>query len=88
MHNRDYKATNVDQYPLKIKKVTAIKDSSLTRAVTQEKLVVKGNSIMSQNTLINDATRAWNLIPESLKHCNSILAAKKAIREFARTLPI
>ena len=83
-----FKALNVDQYPLKLQKVTATNERSITRAVTQERLVVKGNSCLSQSTLINDAKRAWNNVPENIKSCKSLLSAKKAIKEFAKSLPI
>ena len=83
-----YKALNIEHYPLKLKKVTAVNERSITRAVTKEKLVVEGNYILSQNRFINDATKAWNMIPDDIKMCKSLWSAKKAIKNFAKTLPI
>ena len=83
-----YKALNIEHYPLKLKKVTAVNERSITRAVTKEKLVVDGNCILSQNTFINDATKAWNMIPDEIKMCKSLWSAKKAIKNFVKTLPI
>ena len=34
--------------------------------MTNERIVEEGKSSLSQNTFINDATRAWNNVPESI----------------------
>ena len=68
--------------------VTASNERSITRAVTNEKLIEEGKSILAQNTLINDATRAWNIIPDYIKTCKSFWSAKKAIKQFVMTLPL
>ena len=37
---------------------------------------------------LNDAIRAWNLIPDTMKNCETIWSAKKSIKQFVRTLPL
>ena len=83
-----WKATHIDQYPAKITKLTIRKNSPSTRAITNGDLVEKGISILSKNTYLNDAIRAWNLIPEDQKNCETIWSAKKSIKNFVKTLPI
>ena len=39
-------------------------------------------------TFINDGVKAWNLTPQSVKMCKSLISAKKAIKTYAKTLPI
>ena len=41
-----------------------------------------------KGTFINDGIKAWNLTPQSVKVCKSILAAKKASKSFVKSLPI
>ena len=83
-----WKATHINQYPAKITKLTIRNNSPSTRAITNGNLVEKGISILSKNTYLNDAIRAWNLIPEDIKNCETIWSAKKSIKNFVKTLPI
>ena len=83
-----WKATHIDHYPTKITKCAPRKDSPSTRAITNGTLVEKGVSILAKNTYLNDAVRAWNLIPDTIKNCETIWSAKKSIKQFVKTLPI
>ena len=83
-----WKANNVDNYPTKVHKRNINDESrSTTRSTTKGVLLESGNSTLSQQTFINDATKAWNKAPPSIKNCVSITMAKKAVREFVKTLP-
>ena len=42
----------------------------------------------SEKTFLNDATHIWNMAPETIKNCESIYRAKKAIKDFVKTLPV
>ena len=75
-----WKALHIEHYRTKIKKVTANEDRSITRAETNGSLVEEVKSILAKNTFLNDATKAWNLIPDSIKNCKTIWSAKKAIK--------
>ena len=59
-----------------------------TRAVSSGNLVEKGVSITSKNTFYNDAIKAWNLAPVSIKQCKTLWSAKNEIKKFVKTLPI
>ena len=84
-----WKANNVDNYPTKVHKrcINDDESRSTTRSTTKGVLLESGKSTLSQQTFINDATKAWNKAPTSIKNCVSITMAKKAVRVFVKTLP-
>ena len=84
-----WKANNLLNYPTKVHKRSVNEDSrSTTRSATMGVLLESGKTYLSQQTAINDAIYAWNRAPGSIKNCVSLTSAKKAIREFAKTLPV
>ena len=83
-----WKASNIEKYPTKLKKVTANDGRATTRAVTSGNLVEDGTTSLAQNTFYNDATKAWNLAPLDVKTCKTIWSAKKDIKKFMKTLPV
>ena len=83
-----WKALNIDHYPAKLKKVTLRNDRSKTRAVSNGTLIEEGKSILAKNTFLNDAIKAWNLLPDSIKNCKTLWSAKKATKNFVTTLPM
>ena len=42
----------------------------------------------NKKTFINDAIKIWNRAPKELKECSTIYTAKKAIKQFSKTVPI
>ena len=48
-----------------------------TRASVSGNLLVNGNSTITQETFINDATKAWNKVPVAIKDSKSQFSAKK-----------
>ena len=86
--NDMWKATNVDNYPTKIKKLSDLPNSRTTRANVQGNLVLKGKSILTQETFTYDATKLWNAAPMSIKDSASLYSAKKAIKQFVKLLPV
>ena len=83
-----WRASNIVNYPIKLKKMEAINKRSTTRAITIGKLIEGGMSCHVKTTFYNDATKAWNLAPEIIKICKTIWSAKKEIIFFVKTLPI
>ena len=84
-----WKAMNVPNYPTKIKKMTYEGQTVTTRAVTNGLLIDDSDfSNLSRKTFINDAKKAWNKVPDSIKNCSSHFIAKKLIKDFVRSLPI
>ena len=83
-----WKSQQSETFPIQwVRRNEAIQDRR-TRA-SKENLVteyVGGHTLMA--TFISDAARVWNLAPESIKNCTSLLMAKKRIKEFSLTLPI
>ena len=58
-----WKALNIDGYPLKLDKQTAISSKTSTRACTLGKIIEKGKCTLTQKTCINDAVKLWNSLP-------------------------
>ena len=83
-----WKASNIDNYPTKLTRLEANDERISTRAVSSGNLVEKGVSITSKNTFYNDAIKAWNLAPVSIKQCKTLWSAKNEIKKFVKTLPI
>ena len=59
-----------------------------TKAMTAGVLKVAKVSNSSEKTFLNDAIHIWNLAPMSIKNCDFITSAKKAIKVFVTTLPV
>ena len=83
-----WKATHIDNYPAKINMLKDVVNPVNTRASASGNLLVNGNSTITQETFINDATKAWNKAPASIKESKSQSSAKKHIKDFVKTLPI
>ena len=67
--------------------MTADINSTNTRSSTSGKLKESGKTVITQATLINDVTRAWNKAPKEVHESLSYNFAKKNIRMFFKTLP-
>ena len=83
-----WKASKIQNYPIKMDKHTASDESRATRATTRGDLLMKGSTFKSQSTFLNDASKIWNKAPMSLKCCETIYSAKKEIKKFIANLPI
>ena len=86
--NEAWKASSIEDYPLKFSKVKNADDCVTTRAVTNGDVQLMGKSELVQSTFLNDASKAWNKIPNEIKECKNIFTAKKAIKKFVTNLPI
>ena len=83
-----WKTVNLPNHNMVIKKSELKDGMRSSRSIPGGKLVEEGFSQKSTCTFINDATRAWNKAPISIKNCNSLLSGKKAIKTFVMTLPV
>ena len=83
-----WKATNIKGYPLKIRNQSSTSDSINTRAMTNNRPVEIGGSILTKNTCVSDAIRLWNLAPNDIKNCESLYQLKKLTRIYVKTLPV
>ena len=82
-----WKSLNVDGNPLNLPVEKKGENSMNTRSSGQVRIVETINSYKSGGTFINDAIKIWNRAPQNIKDCNSLFAAKKAIKVYSRTLP-
>ena len=83
-----WKALNTKDYPLIVEKQQPTENQRVTRAITMERLVEHGKTLITQKTCINDATRLWNDLPSEIKECNSIYQIKRHAKMYAKSLPI
>ena len=83
-----WKALNLVDYPLKIKQQTVTESGVSTRASHKGRPINIGKSNTTKNSSISDSIRVWNLSPITVTDSKNIYLAKKAIKSFARSLPI
>ena len=62
-----WKAMNTGNNPLKFTLQCPTETGLVTRAVTEMKLVQKKGSTLTNDSFIYDATKLWNIAPESKK---------------------
>ena len=58
------------------------------RSETAAKLIEKGKTELLQATYINDGSKLWNISTSDVTKSINLWNAKKAIKNFAKTLPI
>ena len=83
-----WKATNVDNYPLKIQQQSAHQLGVITRASQRGRPIEVGKSNLTKSTCVSDAVRIWNMAPENVTGAKSLYQAKNAIKAFVKSLPI
>ena len=83
-----WKALNVEDYPLVIKQQETSQTGAVTRAAENRRPIEIGKSSQSKNTCVSDAVRVWNLAPEEVKGTKSLFLAKKAIKDYVKSLPV
>ena len=83
-----WKASNVSDYPLELNRKEIVPGNIYTRACTQGRLIVPGTKQIMQKTCITVAIRLWNGTPGEVTTAATLALAKKATKEFAKSLPI
>ena len=81
-----WKALNVEDYPLKIKKQSQSENRVTTRNSQNERPIEIGKSNVTQSTSTSDAIRIWNKAPDILKDSKTIYQAKNQIKSFVKNL--
>ena len=79
---------NIPSYPLQIVTKAESNDTMNTRAMTANKPIEIGKSVLTQNSCISDAIKIWNQTPQELQTATSLYSLKKITKHYARTLPI
>ena len=83
-----WKALNVENYPLKVRKQETAINGRETRGNRSGRLIEEGGSTKSKASCIQDGTRLWNKAPEGIKNAKTIIGARKEIRKYCEQLPI
>ena len=83
-----WKALNVGDYPLTIKRQNVPVIGVATRASENGRPIEIGKSNTMKNTSTSDAIRIWNLAPDSVTDATSLYQVKNAIRCYVKCLPV
>ena len=83
-----WKINHEPEYPIKWEMKSTHDDERLTRATAADIVPETARTNLSQSTFNSDAKKIWNSAPMHFKNCTSIYGAKKAIKNFVKTLPI
>ena len=86
-----WKIVNVENYSKCFSKIPVHVSSDITResrSRSNMNLPEVFGSNKIKTTFINDGIKAWNQTPQTVKMCNSLVSAKKAVKTFVKTLPI
>ena len=83
-----WKARHTEEYPLKFTFQVTKEGGRETRGDRSGKAVETGRTSKAKATFMSDAARVWNTAPESIRNAKTMMAAKKAIKTFCKTLPV
>ena len=75
-------------YPVSLKIHEMQADGRVPRAVSNGKIIEEGKSTIGQNDCLNDISKAWNIVPDTIKLCNSLYSVKKQTKMFVHTLTV
>ena len=83
-----WKALNNSKNIININLPEIKENERISRNKVNGTLPVYGRSNVTQASFINDSKVIWNSAPDSVKSSKSIFSAKKAIKNWVKTLPI
>ena len=74
-----WKATNVENFPLKIEHREISEGHRITRSTNSDYILEQGKSNLTQMSFKSDAIKAWNKAPMAIKASKSLNIARKKI---------
>ena len=83
-----WKALNVVDYPLIIKRQENSKEGMSTRADLVGRPTAVGKSALTQRSCVSDSIQLWNKAPKNITESTSLKQAKNEIKAYVKTLPI
>ena len=83
-----WKAINIKNYSLSVKKHSVIDSMTATRSCTSGKLIKSCKSLLTQKTCKNDVVKIWNNLPKYVQTCTTLNELKTQSRIFVKTLPV
>ena len=83
-----WKSQNIKNYPIQWTKRSDVIIKDGLKSVNKPELVASGKSCLQSQTFYNDAEKVWNVVPNDIRECKTLNAAKIRIKEFIRSLPI
>jgi hypothetical protein len=87
--NEAWKANNIENYPIQLEAnhENLIHTDRVTRPHIRRLWKEDGKSTTAKESFSRSTAKLWNQAPQSLKESKSLTTAKKAIREYCKTLP-
>ena len=88
--NEAWKANNIENYPIQLEAnhENLIHTDRITRPHIRRLWKEDGKTTTAKESFSRSTAKLWNQAPQSLKESKSLTTAKKAIREYCKTLPI
>ena len=83
-----WKALNNVDGAVKIEVHELNQASRVTRLTSSGNPIEKGKDNLSLASCVNDSTRAWNKLPNSIKESTSVNVLKKRLRTYVKSIPI
>ncbi len=83
-----WKASNDPQYPIKMKTKDRQENAFETKSLTRGDLTEVERSTKAKKSFTCDAAKLWNKAPEKIRTSKTLRIAKKAIREYCKSLSI
>ena len=83
-----WKSKNFQAYPIQWENRSDKIGKSGLKSSNKPDLIIKGKSKTQEQTFYNDAARVWNAAPNNIRDCKTIVAVKKHIKTFVKTLPV
>ena len=83
-----WKALNIEDYPLSIKRQSNGTDGMATRADCIGRPIEIGKTNLVQKTFASDLIHIWNKAPNSIKESKTLYQAKRNIKLYVKSLPV
>ena len=83
-----WKASKVEDYPVKMEKTKCKIGERVTRQNKEEKFKEMARTKLGMSTFVTDGARLWNRAPKNVTSAKTRWQAKKTIKEYCKTLPI
>ena len=83
-----WKASNNQDYPIKMEKIRQESGGPNTRSNLTTKFKEEGRTNVMKHSFVGDSARLWNRAPTCIKMAKKISSAKLEIRKYVTTLPV
>ena len=83
-----WKSVNLVEYPIQLLKSKENRSDREVRMGTRRQFEESAKMRVSKASFTYDAAKLWNQAPQTIKDSKSLISAKKAIKNYCKSLPI